>query len=178
MLPILAFSAPTIDFSVNRTSISVKTVGSNKTMDDCVQNGLQLLYRYEFEMCDKNSLWFDSCKGLRTQLHSIKFDPVVGVYRVFIDRFDDGRDPKNLQIESRTTAINRINNVANMPLAFLAHGDKQFLKKQDLYVDVNVTCICKEEYARSLAELTSFITFGLVELKPFDSGRTRIELKK
>jgi hypothetical protein len=139
-------------------------------MVSCVEAGLELKYRFDMELCRKRSLWFDSCGDTRSEITSIRYEPVSEVYVVRRDILDDGEQSAVARFMSPEDAFSDASVGTPMSFKFLASGDEQLEREGRRYVKMRGTAWCKEERDQTLDRITEGLTFGLVKGHQFNSG--------
>jgi hypothetical protein len=151
-------------------SVTVKAVGIQDEVDECLESSREAKLRFEMRLCRKRSSWLDSCEGERSQHHSVSYDSITESYKVVTDRLDDDLDPVAVGIPSRKEAIGSATTVEGMPLSFLAQDELELPGHERGYLQVRVVFICKGSVNRTLAQLSQLLTFGIVNVVESDSG--------
>ena len=169
LVPILFFS-PVIDVRQNIKTVNIKLSGEDELMDDCINSGFELRYRFEFQVCEKNHLWFDSCPRVKLENHFLTFDNLSGTYKIVIDRFYDNHQPRTYKTDSKEDALEFMNLVNKVPLLFMADGDKELAHSTEAYISTRVYSECYGEYNKTFARLSKIVTLGFARINGFDTG--------
>ena len=173
LLP-LVFAFPSLELSFEDESqglLAVQVVGRQQEfLEQCVSNGLEVRYRYHFELCKRRGYWFDGCLKGRREIHRLNFDPISETYKITVDRHRDGADPSSQVFDSLDAAVSEMSRVKSLPVDFLSHGDVGYLTGKNAYLSVRVESRCRGDYNKTLARISYFLSLGLVEIPGFDSG--------
>lgn len=169
LLTTLLTVAPHLVVQFNDVGVRLAVQGRDEAMVRCVEAGLELRYRYDVELCRKRSWWFDSCADVKSEIATIRYEPVSDVYVVRRDLLGDGAEPSVARFMSAADAFDdgRVSNPISY--SFLADGKEKLKKAERRYVRARGTSRCNEERDRTLSRVTQGLTFGLVKRHQFDS---------
>lgn len=137
-------------------------------MDECVDAGLELRYRFEVQACHRRAFWWDECKGERVETSDISYDPIAGDYRVVKDRWDDAEMPTVSRHKDREDGFEFARTTEPLDTTFLSHGKEEFLQSKSTYLRYRATAFCKEE--GGIKDIIEKVSFGLLQGQRFDSG--------
>lgn len=137
-------------------------------MDECVEAGLELRYRFEVQVCHRRTLWWDDCKGERVETSDLSYDPIAAEYRVVKDRWGDAEMPSVARYREREDAFLAARTTGVLDTRYLSHGKEEFLKSKSPYLSYRATAFCKEE--GGIKEVLQKVSFGLLQGQRFDSG--------
>lgn len=165
----LLTAAPHLVIQLNDVGVRTAVQGRDEAMVRCVEAGLELRYRHDAEICRKRSWWFDSCGDVRSEITTIRYEPVSDVYVVRRDMLGDGAGPSVARFMSASDAFDEASVSNPITYSFLADGKEKFLKAKRRYLRARGTSRCNEERDRTLSRVTQGLTFGLVKRHQFDS---------
>ena len=154
----------------SRTSVSIRAVGVEEEMAECLEAGREAKLRFEMRLCRKRSSWLDACAEQRTQHHAVSFDSITESYKVVSDRLGDEVDPVAVEIPTRTDAIIATVTADNLPLSFLARNEEDLLSHDKAYLQARTVFACKGSVNRTVAHLSQILTLGIVNVVESDSG--------
>lgn len=169
LLTTLLTVAPHLVIQLNDVGARAAVRGRDEAMVRCVEAGLELRYRYDVEICRKRSWWFDSCGDVRSEIATIRYEPVSDVYLVHRDLLGDGSEPSVARFMTASDAFDDASLSMPISYGFLADGEEKLEKSTRRYVRVRGTSRCNEERDRTLSRVTQGLTFGLVKRHQFDS---------
>ena len=182
VLQILIFLAPllirTPEVSVDwlgpdQKEVAVRVKGDDELMAQCVESGLEARYLYEIDLCRPRTLWFDRCEPRIEAVHAVVKDPIGDSYTARVDQIGDGLDP----VVSTVTSLGEAMAIcASVPK--LGVTESETGRSDDAYISVRVRSDCKGGYNRTLARIGYFLSFGLVEVSGFNTGRIEFHLKR
>ena len=152
------------------TSVTMRAVGVEGEMVECLEAGREAKLRFEMRLCRKRSNWLDACAEERTQHHAVSFDSITESYKVVSDRLGDEVDPVAVEIPSRTDAIIATSTAENIPLSFLARDEENLLSNDKAYLQARTVFACNGSVNRTVAHLSQILTLGIVNVVESDSG--------
>jgi hypothetical protein len=172
VVPILvllnALVAPPIEVRWSDVSKrDVVTIRSNEVGEEileCLDRSKQARVRFEARLCSRQSVWFDSCELLRSELHTVEFDSITESYRVVTERYGDGQDRVAVGIPSLREAVRAATTVEALSLLFLARERRELLHEPDTYLQVRTVFSCKGAVNRTIARLSQVVTLGIVNV--------------
>ena len=153
---------------------SIREKGS--IMEECVQAGLEVRYRFSLRVCAPLQGWFDPCKNKRDDIRSIEFDPITNQYLIQKDRLGDNTPPTLFRVKSADEALAAAQSTDPFVLDFLAFGDNEFLSRDRVYVEVRSKGYCKKGVTY-LETIIDTLTFDLFETNRFDTGWESFEIR-
>lgn len=153
-------------------TVTISSASYDKVMEQCLMSGLELRYTFQFQICRKRSLWFDSCEKEARRIHLLKYDPISESYRVSLDTWKDSELPSVTTYSNLQDAVDPFISVKDIPLQSLTSSaiDGLTAKKKRAYLGVRVVSDCKGEYSKTIAQISSVLSLGLVSLEHFDTG--------
>jgi hypothetical protein len=143
------------------------TIRGHEVVEDvlgCLDRSKQARVRFEARLCSRQSVWFDSCELLRSELHTVEFDSITESYRVVTDRYGDEQDRLAVGIPLLREAIRATTTVESLSLSFLARDARDLLNSQDTYLQVRTVFSCKGAVNRTFARLSQVVTLGIVNV--------------
>jgi hypothetical protein len=146
------------------TAISVRAHDVSEDVLECLDRAKQARVRFEVRLCSRRSAWFDSCEGLRSEIHSIEYEPISESYRVVTDRFGDDDDRVAVGIPTLRDAVKATTTVEGLSLGFLARGQDEIVREEGAYVQVRTVFSCRGGVNRTLARLSQILTLGIVNV--------------
>lgn len=177
----LVFAFP--DLQVNwsggeHSAVRVVAEGKEGTIDQCIESGLEVRYRYELRLCRRRTLWADYCKDSRITIHAVQYDPISESYKVAMDTLSDGYPPKVVTFLVLEDALRAVTTLSSPPLKDMGYNSDAFPSRRDPYIGVRVITDCKGDYNETMARISNFLTLGLLEIGSFDSGWSDFSLTK
>ena len=173
----LQFPALTINFDAeNKDLVNVTVNGEDDILQQCIDGGLRMSYRYELQICKRRAAWFDNCQDLRTVIHSLEFDPITENYVVRMDQHGDKEDPKVVTTKSSKDARASLANIKKLELSYLSEGDEKYVKSARSYISARVTTECQGDHNETLADISYFLSLGLIRISGSNSGWTDFNL--
>ena len=157
----------------NQQEVSVRVLGEDELMAQCVESGLEARYLYEIDLCRPRTLWFDRCETRIEAVHAVVKDPIGDSYTARVDQIGDGLDPVVSTVNSLSEAMSICATVPKLAVTASETG-----RAEEAYVAVRVRSDCKGGYNRTLARIGYFLSFGLVEVSGFNTGRIEFQLKR
>ena len=164
----MSFPQPIVNW-VGQDAVNISVSGSEELLERCLASGIEVRYRYEFQICQKRSGWIDSCQDLKREIRSMQFDPVSENYTVTVDRHGDNLAPESSTQHSKNDAQLKVSKIENLPLKFL---DQNFslASRDGYYISMRVVADCKGSMNSALLAISNILTFGQVKIDRFDSG--------
>ena len=154
----------------SRTSVSIRAVGVEEEIAECLESGREAKLRFEMRLCRKRRSWLDACAEERTEHHAVSFDSITESYKVVSDRLGDEVDPVAVEIPSRTDAIVATVTAENLPLAFLVRDEEDLLSHDKAYLQARTVLACKGSVNRTVVHLSQILTLGIINVVESDSG--------
>jgi hypothetical protein len=148
--------------SPQREALSIRVVGAEAALGECLDSGRKGRLKVEFRVCRSSPAWFDSCRPTQSGINSIEFDAISESFRVVSDLRDDGSDAIAVGMPNRPEALQAAVEVRALPLEFLAQGDTFVLKEPGTYVQLRATTSCRGSVNRILVHLSEIVTLGMV----------------
>lgn len=148
--------------SPQREALSIRVVGAQTALGECLDSGRKGRLKVEFRVCRSSPAWFDSCRPTQSGMNSIEFDAISESFRVVSDLRDDGSDAIAVGMPNRPEALQAAVEVRALPLDFLAQGDTFVLKEPGTYVQLRATTSCRGSVNRILVNLSEILTLGMV----------------
>ncbi|MCB0332564.1 MAG: hypothetical protein KDD55_03635 [Bdellovibrionales bacterium] len=138
-------------------------------VQQCVQGGLDVEYRFLMQSCERRGSWFDSCSRTRKQIHKMSFDPVREAYRLVVDRLGDIEGPQVFHFSDLNRAIARMSSIPDLPADYFSQSTEKSLREKTGYLSVRNITICKGEYSAFVSHLSYLFSFGFLYLVEEDS---------
>lgn len=169
LIPII-LAAP--ELSSNWTSptkeqLKVEVRGGERFIRPCLYGGLEVVYRYHIQLCQRKTLWFDDCGDPQLVIHNLELDPISENYIISKDLLRDEAPPISRSVSDLAEAIVELSSIKELPVFVLRASSEP---QTDQYVGVKVVADCRGEYNKNLARFASFITLGLTRSNEFDTG--------
>jgi hypothetical protein len=101
---------------------------------------------------------------VRSEVHSVEYEPISEAYRVVTDRFNDEDDRLAVGVPTIRDALRAMTTMENLPLGFLARGDDTLIKERGAYVQVRTVFSCRGGVNRTVARLSQVLTLGIVNV--------------
>lgn len=179
-LPLLfAFPNPNVNWSGGELkAVRITADGKEKVINQCISSGLEVRYRYELRVCRHRILWADYCTDEKVVVRSLNFDPISESYRVVIDKLGDREPAKVTTATTLDAALGAVTAFTSPPLLEMGFNSRDFPANRDPYLNVRVIADCKGDYNETLAQISNFLTLGLVEVGTFDSGWVAFSLTR
>ena len=161
----------------DRESVIIRLADIAESYEQCLNGGLEIRYRFEFQLCRHRSAWFDSCEEVRRAINRVQYDPITSNYTVKQDVHRDGKDPDQRSIRQREKALRLAGELPPLDLSFIARGENDYLYEADSYLSVRLQINCEGAFNKTLARISQFLTLGLVETLEYDSGWQDVYLR-
>jgi hypothetical protein len=146
------------------SAITVQAHEVSEEVTECLDRSKEARLRFEVRLCSRHSAWFDSCEGVRSEVHSVEYEPISEAYRVVTDRFNDEDDRLAVGVPTIRDALRAMTTMENLPLGFLARGDDTLIKERGAYVQVRTVFSCRGGVNRTVARLSQVLTLGIVNV--------------
>lgn len=159
-------------------SVRITAEGKERLINQCIESGLEVRYRYEFRVCKRRFFWADSCEDDVVRVRSLQFDPISESYRVFFDIIGDREPAKIVTHTSLDEALQDVTTLVSPSLAELGFNEKKYPPARAPYLGVRVITDCKGDYSETFARISSVLTLGLVDVGTFDSGWVDFSLSR
>lgn len=175
LIPIV-FAFPNVE--VNRAGVGayrIEARGGHELISRCFESGIEVRYRYRLHYCRRRVGWYDDCGIERTEVRTVRFDPLAETYVVTIDRFGDDRDPQKISVTSAEEARRKVSAIESFPLSFLTSAPGA-ADAPDHYIGVRSIVDCKREASDVLLDIPYLLSLGLIKTNRFDSGWIAFEL--
>ncbi len=151
-------------------SVRVVAEGKEELINQCIEGGLEVRYRYEFRICRRRFLWADACAEDVVHTRSLQFDPISESYRVSVDKLGDHLAPKVITHPTLEEALGDVTTLYSPSLNELGFSDKKYPQSRSPYLGVRVVADCKGDYNETFSRISSFLTLGMVDIGTYDSG--------
>ncbi|MCB0310633.1 MAG: DUF4390 domain-containing protein, partial [Bdellovibrionales bacterium] len=126
---IFALPEPIVSWHANQGSaIDIKMGQINQTSEKCLGSGLEVRYKYQFQICRRRTGWFPECSKERRIFHTMRFDPITETYNVVRDRHGDSLPPLHSTFEEKELAVEALSQIFDLNLKYLARGDRDLLQ--------------------------------------------------
>lgn len=157
-------------FDTFRDSIQVKASGGETFFRDCLSRSREARVVFEARICRANPHWFDSCASPVTIVQTLQGDPTTGSFRFSSDRIGDKLPAVSVEVNDEREAIERLQLIDRLNLAFVARDKKFDPKLARSYLGVRSLFRCSSSIARVWSNLSTIFTLGLVDAGQEDSG--------
>jgi len=171
-LPII-FSTPELTvnwLTSNQRSVALVLQGEDPIIGKCLQSSLTLRYKYQLQICKRRPLWFDVCKDELELRRSVTFDPISRTYDLNSKWAYKAEEEIVQHFSSRMELLKSLQTIKAVDLNVLAENSLSFIQSQRSYISARVSSDCKGDYNETLAELSHFLSFGLIRISGFDTG--------
>lgn len=138
--------------------------------------GLELRFRYTFKLCQKYSIWFDSCADELVIIYRVRHDPVTESFRVTTDRLGDQDKPVTVSYSDIEQALAIVSRVEQISLELLPEWKKYSSRAKRAYLGSRLVISLRDTERSFLDWLPRIITLGLIDSSDFDSQWQDIEL--
>ena len=163
-----AFALPAVDVTwssrAESNALTVHAHGVSNDVTECLDRVKEARLRFEVRLCSHRSAWFDTCKGVRSEVHSVEYEPISEAYRVITDRFGDEEERLAVGVPTIRDALRSVTTMENLPLRFLARGEELLIDETGAYVQVRTVFSCRGGVNRTLARLSQVLTLGIVNV--------------
>lgn len=152
-------------------TLSLYVEGGREQSEQCLSSGLEYRHRFEFQLCRRGGWWLDRCGHRFVETRGLQLDPVSQVYKLEIDRFNDGIDPRVLMPDSDNAAMSKLARSDPTELSeLLSSLEEKRGSKERYYLLARVLTYCRGDTSRTLRRLSYYLSLGLVRGSVFDSG--------
>ncbi len=171
---IVLFASPelTVQHSNQNPKVfSLEVSGKDEIVNDCLNNGQEIRYRFELKICDSDSFWND-CSEEIVETHFLSWNPISNSYQMITDLHRDQRLPEGQTYDQREDALTALRAIKNLNL-------EQFPKiklTSNSYLETRAFSECRGEYSKTLEELSYYLSFGLLRLSGFSTGWKKFHL--
>ena len=174
---ILAFfsflmTVPDVQMKLNREneSLSIKIVGRDELLGQCIKSGFVLKYNFEAQLCSKRLLWFDHCEEKRLIRHALSYDSITDRYRLDTEYVGHYQSKDSEYYDSLPEAQRALAQLKELPLEYVVPKSSASLYDENAYFDVKVTSECSEGKVHILQDLSYILTLGMYRVTGFDTG--------
>ena len=139
----------------------------------CTDPGLELEQRFLFKFCEKVNRLGTRCSDDLRVIHSLSFDPIQDSYRVKKDTLGDPIDPVLETYETFDDAVKALSTVSPLSLSTVAEAEpfKRFSTGEGTWnLGVRARTRCKGEYPKFLADVSYYLSFGILDFYGEDTG--------
>lgn len=165
LLPLI-FLTPTlsVDRMAETPGLLVKLDFQDEHVARCIESGLEVRYRLEYQVCRMRGSWFDACAEKKLVARSVQYDPVSESYRIKTDSLADV-EPAIVTMEMDTdTALSKLSQFV------LPDGRELTSQTQYSYLSVRVRGYCQREEQSLLTQIPYYLTLGIFRFTGFDTG--------
>ncbi len=155
---------------------SVITVASSldeRESLECAEAGLTLEHRFIFKFCERINRFGLSCLSQKKVIHNLTYDPVQEAFRVDKDRLGDEAEGVRISLMNIEDAIEEATRVKSLSIHYVG-GDDAFTRFQadpaGWRLGVRVRTTCRGQIPKFIADLSYYLSFGVVNLYGEDSG--------
>ncbi|MGA1192188.1 MAG: hypothetical protein ACO3XO_07905 [Bdellovibrionota bacterium] len=155
---------------------SVITVSSSldeKDSLECAEAGLTLEHRFIFKFCERINRFGLSCLPHKRVIHNLTYDPVQEAFRVDKDRLGDEAEGVRISLLNIEDAIEEATRVKSLSMHYVG-GDEAYARFQadptGWRLGVRVRTTCRGQIPKFVADLSYYLSFGVVNLYGEDSG--------
>lgn len=155
----------------NPQIINLEVKGKDSLVNECIDNGQEIRYRFELKVCE-NSSFFGSCSPPMVQTRFLSWTPISNAYQLISDLHRDHKLPEGLTFADREEALTALRTIKDLDLGFF----KEYQANGDTYLQARAFSECRGEYSKTIAELSYYLSLGLIRLSGFNTGWTNFEL--
>jgi hypothetical protein len=165
---IVLFASPELTVerpNPNKPTVSLEVTGKDAIVNDCLDNGQEIRYRFEMKVCDSDSFW-SSCSDKIVETHFLSWNPISNSYQMINDLHRDHKLPEGLTFDQREEALIALRTIKDLDLGKFS---KAKLNSRS-YLQARAFSECRGEYSKTLEELSYYLSFGLLRLSGFSTG--------
>ncbi len=142
-------------------------------------SGFNIKYRYKVLACKSKVGWRSDCGTPLTEIHEVKYDPIVEKFKVAVDRLNDGFEPRTVSFDTKEEALQHASRIEDIKLSELqAKTPKLKLGVgPDQFVRIKLYSECKGKFQEVISWVPYILTFGLIDRDDYDSGWLDFYLK-
>ncbi|NBW39700.1 hypothetical protein EBR25_01720 [bacterium] len=175
---VIPFSLDAVPFRLewvepDQSVITVSSFLDAKDSLECVEAGLTLEHRFLFKFCERINRFGVSCLGAKQVIHNLTYDAVQEAYRVDKDRLGDDEEGVRISLMNIEQAIEEATLVKQLSL-FYVGGEEAYRRFQQdpsrWRLGSRVRTICRGQIPKFIADLSYYLSFGMVSLYGDDSG--------
>lgn len=171
LLILLAFPDMSVKWSSPANdAISVAVDRGDPRVEECLSAGLQVRYRYDFQICRRRTGWFSACKDVRSIVSTLEYDPISENYKLVSDRLYDSVEPETTRYLSIAEALGALVSLKGIPLQALGGHNEMSRARKPLSVWAKLDTGCRGEYNQTIARISYFLSLGLVKLSEHSTG--------
>lgn len=137
--------------------IELKLTGEDPDLDKCLNNGLEIRYRYEAKLCNK------TCAKKLVETRFLSWDPISKSYRIEMDRHRDNQNPEVRVLSEKSEALKILMLVKDINYSFWEPKSGNILRARAFSE-------CHGEYSSTLKTLSYYLSLGLIRLGGFNTG--------
>ena len=156
--------------------VSIRVEGENDFVTPCVESGFEAVYRYSLQVCKRRTGWVDRCGTERTVIRTLEFDAVSQNFTAHHDLLRDDKPKKSATLDDKERSVNSLSRINNFSLAVLTDNKAVPARSRNSYLNLRVVGRCKGDFNKTLARISSVLTFGIFGVSEFDTGWTEFEL--
>ena len=154
-------------------SVTVTSSLDEKESLECAEAGLTLEHRFIFKFCERINRFGLSCLSHKKVIHNLTYDPVQEAFRVDKDRLGDEAEGVRISLMNIEDAIEEATRVKSLSIHYVG-GDDAFTRFQadpsGWRLGVRVRTTCRGQIPKFIADLSYYLSFGVVNLYGDDSG--------
>ncbi|MCI5066719.1 hypothetical protein MRY87_13440 [bacterium] len=154
-------------------SFSVLFPLSTRETRECIDAGLELEHRFLFRLCRQVNGFTTDCRTTKRVVHNLSYDPIQDAYRIMKDRLDDQEDPTLSSHRVFDDSLGEASLVRELPIWYVLDSqedDPPLLGNGNWSIGMRVRTTCKGEMREFLADLSYFVSFGIIDIYGTDSG--------
>ena len=140
---------------------------------ECAEAGLTLEHRFTFKFCERINRFGLSCLAHKKVIHNLTYDPVQEAFRVDKDRLGDEAEGVRISLMNIEDAIEEATRVKSLSIHYVG-GDDAFARFQAdparWRLGVRVRTTCRGQIPKFIADLSYYLSIGMVNLYGDDSG--------
>ena len=161
--------------SAARDGVNIIAAGEDQFINQCLEKGLQVSFRFKTRICKRRSLWFDDCEDERIDTRAVEFDPISQRYEIAIDTHHDAEGPKKVRYADRESALEVASVMRAVPISKLPRTRAEYLDPYKNYLGIRTITECKGE-GRYFGQIPLILSLGLINTAVKDSGWIAFDL--
>lgn len=173
LLPVVLLApTSTVQWLSDRSGFRITLDKQDDHIVQCMQSGLEVKHRVEFQTCRRRGSWFDHCDKPQLLSRSIQYDAVSENYRIVTDWLSDRSSPA-ITLE---TDIDKAQEYLQQFVVPASALPKSISADKRLYLSVRVRGYCQQDEKSLFTQIPYYLTFGMFRFAGFDTGWVDYEL--
>jgi hypothetical protein len=171
LLPILLLSPTAIvKWAQDKQGFLVEFEQHDAHVAECIQSGLEVRYRIEYQICRRRKSWLDGCSDKNLISRSVQYDPVSESYSIKTDSLADSLPAATVMETDADLAMAKISEFYLDTQANSLVLYRESKTPENFYISLRARGYCQREEQSLLTKIPYYLTLGMFRFTGFDSG--------